>query len=325
MYSLIRSAGILCLWVLGLGAPILPTQAFVMEADNNVLVTEVTNDSLFAAGSNIQLNSIITGDAIVFWNNVSVWGDVYEDLWIAASTVVIDGEVQDDLRVAASELAINSTVTGDVIALVWTLTLGQWASIGGNLTVSSEVETTAELEALVWGTVTVLDTDMGWSDTQEYTRQWFNWFGLISKIIIAWLIIALLGRFLAPIAATALSRLPASIGAGIAYFVWMPIIGLLLLITGVLAPIAGLVIVDYLFAWIFLSVIVAICSAAWLVREKFTDNAQLQTRWGTTLVAWVLLALLQLLPYFVTVVLWIIMIGAMILYLRSMWKYLRSE
>lgn len=65
----------------------------------------------------------------------------------------------------------------------------------------------------------------------------------------------------------------------------MPIIGLLLLITGVLAPIAGLVIVDYLFAWIFLSVIVAICSAAWLVREKFTDNAQLQTRWGTTLVA----------------------------------------
>lgn len=314
------------------------TQAFILETDTNVTIDTVQEDAVAAIGSTVHVRSIIDGDAFLVWENITLTWDIYEDAWIAWSAVIIEGEVQDDLRAVWesisisgpilgdvllwwSELTIDSEISGDVQLFAERITFWPNASIAWDLTLPEQF-LNDDVTAIVSGTVTWREP---MADTTNANHDWFWWFGLLTKIVTSALLILLCGRFLAPIGKTVIDRPGQSLLAWFAYFGWMPILALVLLMTWVLAPIAGLVIVDYLFAWIFLSVMVAVVVAAYLIRTQFTDNPQLQTRRWTTLVAWVILTILQVLPYIVTWILWVFVVGALILYLRSMRTYFRSD
>jgi cytoskeletal protein CcmA (bactofilin family) len=98
--------------------------------------SEVINDDLYAAGSNVNVSGTVQGDAVVAGGSVLISGQVQQGVLAAGGMVNILGQVANDVRVAGGNVTIGSVVVGDVVAAGGQITLASNADIGRDLVVT---------------------------------------------------------------------------------------------------------------------------------------------------------------------------------------------
>ncbi|MGY2896504.1 hypothetical protein [Deinococcus sp. UYEF24] len=80
--------------------------------------SEVIQDDLYVAGTDVRVDGIIDGDLIVGAQNVTINGEVRGNVWAAGASVILNGEVTQSAHLAGSVLRVEkgAVVGRDLLA-----------------------------------------------------------------------------------------------------------------------------------------------------------------------------------------------------------------
>lgn len=99
--------------------------------------TEVIDETIFAAGRTIDINSEVNGDIFCAGQNVNISGTVNGDVICAAQNLRISGTVNGDVRLAGQTVSIGANVTGNATVASQTFTLESDGNVGGDVSLGS--------------------------------------------------------------------------------------------------------------------------------------------------------------------------------------------
>lgn len=116
---------------------------FRSGGDIVVSADELIEDDLYAAGSSVEMNGIVTGDLIVAAGEVTVNGSVRGSIIAAGGDVRMRGAVGHAIRVAGGDVHLTTPVDGDIVVFAGELTLAPEASAGRDLVVRAGSATIA--------------------------------------------------------------------------------------------------------------------------------------------------------------------------------------
>jgi cytoskeletal protein CcmA (bactofilin family) len=171
---------------------------------------------------------VITGGATV------ERGETVDGVYVIDGDVTIDGTVDGDVVVVNGETRVSGEVTGDLTVFAKRAVIESGAHVGGDIRYGDESPEIAS-GAQVDGDVSKED----WSDFP--TVGWLGWLALWLALTISSLALGLLLLLLAPRAADAAYLQAregawASVAAGLAIFILLPILAVLALVTLVGLP-----------------------------------------------------------------------------------------
>ena len=101
-------------------------------AGNNLNLSS-RQDVVFAAGRNINLESLTTKDAFLAGQNITVESSEIRDLYAAGEEIRIDSNIGRNANLAGETVVINSEINGDVKIAAETIKIGREAVISGTL------------------------------------------------------------------------------------------------------------------------------------------------------------------------------------------------
>ena len=137
-----------------------------IHSGNNVsLSSENTiDDSVYAAGRTIDINSDVNGDVFCAGQNVTVSGTIRGDVICAGQSVHVTGNVEGDVRLAGQNVTLGAQVAGNATIGGQTFVLESTGSIGGDLTLGGSDATlngTVERDVLAGGTSAIINNQVG--------------------------------------------------------------------------------------------------------------------------------------------------------------------
>jgi hypothetical protein len=85
------------------------SSAVMWRTGNTVTIqkSEVVQDDLYIAGTDVRVDGVINGDLIVGAQNVTINGEVRGNLWAAGATVILNGRVLQSAHLAGSVLRVQ--------------------------------------------------------------------------------------------------------------------------------------------------------------------------------------------------------------------------
>ncbi|MBQ6324263.1 MAG: hypothetical protein IJI22_05485 [Bacilli bacterium] len=101
-------------------------------AGNNLKLAS-HQDHIFAAGRNINLESLVTKDAFLAGQTITIETSEIRDLYAAGETIRIDSNIGRNANLAGGTVTINSEIAGDVTVAADTIKIGNEAVITGTL------------------------------------------------------------------------------------------------------------------------------------------------------------------------------------------------
>jgi cytoskeletal protein CcmA (bactofilin family) len=280
--------------LMALFAVLLPwsVSAAVFVGGDNAIVKDPVQDNLYVASGNPVITADVTGDVFVAGGNVDVSGHVMGDLGAAGGTVKITGKVDGDVRVFGGTLFINSEIGGEVISFGGQVTYGPKAKIGKDLIAGSD-ELSIDPASVITGKKIVFtnpDTDKASSRPVEKTNAWLTgafWVSMIYTVV-AYLLVAvvLMGAFPNVVKKyTQTARAKGGtfwkhFGIGMLGVFVFPLSALLLLISGLGAMLAGIMLVLWLL-YFLLSFVVAGFLLGMIAKQLITkDSSDLDWPWA---------------------------------------------
>lgn len=99
----------------------------VLSQDNKI------DETIFAAGNNVTIDSDINGDLFCGGQSVTINGSINGDIICAAQNLKINGKVNGNVRVAAQTVDINGTVARNLNVIAQSVTLAQKSSVKGDI------------------------------------------------------------------------------------------------------------------------------------------------------------------------------------------------
>lgn len=99
---------------------------------------ETINQSVFAAGQTVTINSEVFGDVFCAGQTVTVSGTIHGDVICAGQTVTVSGKVLGDVRLAGQTVSLNADVAGNATIAGQTFTLDSAGKIAGDLSLGSD-------------------------------------------------------------------------------------------------------------------------------------------------------------------------------------------
>ena len=143
----------------------------VIVAGSTVEIEGTINGSVYAAAERVVVRGVVTGNIHAVGSDVEVAareaGSVFvaaadvktddglraQNLFAAGSDVRTRGEVAQNMYVGGSIVLVDSKVGGDVAVAGETITIAGGATIGGNLTYTSQSEATIENDRSITGSI----------------------------------------------------------------------------------------------------------------------------------------------------------------------------
>ena len=114
-----------------------PEPKFRSGRDVVIPAGETIPHDLYVAAATVRIEGDVEGDLVVAGGQVDVTGAVRGDLTAAGRSVRIRSEVTGDVRVAAGDVTVEGPVQEDLLAGTGTLTLTGASRVGGDLVFSS--------------------------------------------------------------------------------------------------------------------------------------------------------------------------------------------
>lgn len=343
--------------------------AIEFRGDDSIVVDTPLDETLFAAGSEVNVSAKIDGDAFLAGQTVTVSAPITEDAWLAGNVITVNAKINDDLRAAANTISVSGQVAGDAMlwwntlvingqiggdfygwwniirinkpikgdvniwwesvtinAKIWwnatieaeKISFGSGGSIAGDLSIVQGAQIPENLSWYVWGTITMSegkDMEFGFWDDEDRGKdrghdRWFhfNRYRFLTMSLLWALALRLMPNYTRKAADTIKLNPGKTFLYGLLALICIPFIALILLATGVWAPIGWWLIANYIFLWVFLWLFAVVFFADFLV-EKWLHEYIGNTLWAKIGVMVLLSLLLTLLPYVATIILGLFGIG----------------
>lgn len=136
---------------------VIAAQSF--HSGTNVIINQdqPIDATLYAAGSNVTIDTDVNGDVFCAGQTVTINGRVRGDVICAGQTVKINGKVDGDIRVAGQSVTVGAAVTGSLTAAGQSFVLEKSGTITRDATVMAN---TAELRGKVGRDVVAAATNL---------------------------------------------------------------------------------------------------------------------------------------------------------------------
>jgi hypothetical protein len=101
--------------------------------------SEVIQDDLYVAGTDVRIDGIVNGDLIVGAQNVTINGQVNGNLWASGATLTLNGKVSQTARFAGSTVRVQSgaTIGRDLLAAGSEIVVAPGSRIGRDVALGS--------------------------------------------------------------------------------------------------------------------------------------------------------------------------------------------
>ncbi len=240
-----------------------PVSGYVMAAGRNVTIGSQVDNDVWAAGETVRIDGQIGDTAVVAGRMVHLGRTavVGDNARLAGSTVQVEGRVERDLSIGAATAVIDGQVGGNVDAHADRLSVLPGAVIDGDLIVHASRPPDISPQAKVSGQVRYEEVERG-----GYGGWFAMWmFGLLALLILGLPLIAFAPRMAAHIAEVTSARFGASMLAGLAVLVLIPLAIALLAITIVGIPLAAVLAALYFVVLALSGVFVSYEVGRWLL------------------------------------------------------------
>ena len=211
----------------------------VLAAGGLVTVAGEVRDDVRVAGGAVEMTATIAGDALAAGGSVSIAPETHigRRAWFAGGEVDVRGRVARSLRVAGATIRMGAEVQGDVELAGAEIEVLPSAQIGGNLTYRSPRPAVIHPDARIVGTVTHRQVDTPPVGRWVAVAGWLARIALVLSLALAGLMLVLLFPGLTAGAVQTLRRsVWSSLGLGFALLVAAPVAAVLLIATGIGAP-----------------------------------------------------------------------------------------
>ncbi|MBT4384363.1 hypothetical protein HOD30_01300 [Candidatus Peregrinibacteria bacterium] len=302
-----------------------------------VTINSIVGDDLFVGGGtvNISRSAVIKGDLIIGGGRVNMNGTVEGDLKMGSGMVIVDGPVLGEATVYGGSVMLNSVFGGNSVIAADEIVFGSSAQLGGDLnywTKDGELDLT---EVSIAGTAT-FDPELS---TAKYTDQFdfdeaelggifasiafgFMMFHFLSAALIILLLSLSTKKFFKKAAMELEKEFSKSLLAGFLYFVFVPIVALLVMVTVIGIPLGLITLLLYAITVYLASIVSSIVLAHWVVlhwKLKWSKVAH----FFLSLLIYVLLTLICLIPivgWITKIVIVFAAFGAHLLHKFKLWK-----
>lgn len=224
------------------------------------------------AGSNVTLKGSVAGSATLAGSSVTVdkAAVVKRDLTGGASTLNIDGTIERDVMLGSSIMNLSGAVGRDVNVASETISTGDGAKIGGNLTYQAENEQSVPAGVVAGQTSFTKQADMPTAEAPSIFVTFLM--TLISFLVLALGVTLLFPKFVHEAASLSPRSALLAFFAGFATFMLLPFVSVLLMATIVGIPI-GIVLMLLWLVMFFISGVFASYFVGGLILRKRATNA----------------------------------------------------
>ncbi len=300
-----------------------PVGRDLVAAGGTIVIDSKVGDDLRVFGGNVEVNNTVGGDVIVMGGQIVIGKNavIGGDLFVAGGTVHINGSVRGMTRVIADEALIagilngpteiqtqtavlNGKLMGEARLASNTIAIGDQALFGGN------VRYWRENGPLQFGTKargkTTYDMalqrkvkvhEKGADGLMPAFFAALSLFSLLTAAVMIGLLVFITKNFFKDTAKFLLKKPFVSFLRGLAYFVGMPIVAVLLAITLIGLPLAAVVTLGFIVSIIFAKALTAIIWVRYIEQRSGKNvhwgNWQI---FGLSMAAYVVLKVLMLIP-----------------------------
>jgi len=210
----------------------------LIAAGESIDVRNAVGDDIRAAGRTISVAGPVSGHIVAAGNNVTLsqGSSIAEWAWLAGRNVTIDGSVGQELRAAGDNVTLTGRVDEDANLIGQRVQVGPGAVIGGDLIVQSRTEPEIADGATIMGEVIREDLPDGANGFGPF--RWisgtagFVYFAV--TLITAVLAVALLFPGFSRATSDRFADMPLrAIGAGLLAAIGIPVLTILVFMTGI--------------------------------------------------------------------------------------------
>ena len=216
-----------------------PVGGDAVAVGGEVRIDGLVSQDLYAAGGRVSLNSTVQRNARVAGGTLDIGsqGRIAGNLTAAGGEINLRGGVTGYVQSAGGRIYIDAPVGGDVELSGGEIRLGPNARIIGRLRYASSEELERDPAAQVLGGIEQIRRESPWP--RQAGRDFLRvacWIWTVGLMVVAVALVSTLPAFFARVADTARRRLPFSLLLGFITLVCIPVAVLLLLVTGIGAP-----------------------------------------------------------------------------------------
>ncbi len=290
----------------------------LVAAGGTLTILNTVGDDARLAGGTITVNSPVTDDLVIAGGNITINANVGGDLVIAGGQVVVNGNVGGSVKISAGSVTLNGIFTGPLEIKGGDLNLNGTYNGAGRFVASKTLavqngtvfnapieyyQPTGQMNFTSYLKNNATATYQASLAPQEKTKDWggvaaaaMGWFAvvtLISAMLVMGLLIGLGGSFVGQIADDLKKHFWLRSAGGLIYFIVLPVLSLILMITLIGLPLGLLSLAAFIFSLMFAKMVAAVILAAWLVRQTKKN----WTGWRLWLVAVAIYIVLRILGY----------------------------
>lgn len=296
-----------------------------MAAGGNLDIGGNIGDDLRAAGGNIRIHSIITGDAVIAGGNIDIRKDtvISKDLVVAAGNVYMDGTIRGKAQIMAGKVYLNGIIEKDARIVAEDVIIGSGAQIRGNLVYES-TRVNPALEGIVFGAKQFTQSPMKARELRDIKANVLKF--IFSYILLKILFLTVFGfalysfmeKYIHEVSSIVTKSPWMSLFTGIAFFVLVPIIALILAFTLIGIPVAMLMMTVLVCIFVFYELIGTVIWSAWIIDHYMRGRGD--SKWRKLLVIFGFALFFGIISGIDIVLAWIA-IGAL---LTRHWKLIES-
>jgi cytoskeletal protein CcmA (bactofilin family) len=222
-----------------------PVAGDIMAAGGTVRIDAAAGQDVYAGGGQVEIGGSISRNARLAGGSVSVGPQarILGNASLAGGRLEMLGGIGGYLQAAGGRVFIDGRIDGDVEAAAGELELGPRARIGGRLRYRSGAPLKQDAAAQVRGGIERLDMPVRRVAKRSAAVYGFWTLGLM---LMAAVLMGVLPEFFGRVAETARARFGWSLLAGFVALAAIPAAALVLLITVIGIPLAGLTVLLYL-------------------------------------------------------------------------------
>lgn len=264
----------------------------VICAGQTIGINGPVNGNVRAAGNTININSAVGKNVMAFGAAVIVGanGSVGWDMLLAGAVGEIRGKIGRDLHGALASAVISGEVAGNVKLQIddriqkekkgisvnneSKLSITDTAKIGGVVSYTAANDANIAAGAFIAGKITKSEPKIRNGAKNDFKALWglFGLYSIFSALVIGLVLISLWRDEIKKITDKMMEKTGPSIGWGIIVMLLTPIIAVLLLVTLIGIPLAGLLMLFWLIALWLSKIIVGIMVGRQLLEKLWKDK-----------------------------------------------------
>ncbi len=292
----------------------------VIAAAQDIEIRGAVRDDVRASGQRVHIAGPVTGHIVAAAQTITLDQDVGDWAWLAGQTVTIEGQVGGDLGIAAKTINIDAVVDGDLDATGEELHVGPNATIRGDIRWRSDNDAEISPDAQVDGEI-IEEPLPDFADELDDSGGVVFTLGLIIAVSALFLL------FSEPMQRSAeriVSRPGVSLILGFVILVSVPILALILLISGVGAWL-GLTILGVYFPTLLIGVLTGLFTVGNLFIRRIRPDPSKWQMLAAVAIAVIAIGLLTNVPYVGGLVVFLTLLSGVGAISWITWQALQSD